>query len=395
MRSAFPSPEEFLRLRNEYRVTSADLHLQSLVFYGVASSAFQSPYCDDLKRGEHRRYRRLFFAHDRYRFHTRLVERDSTPYLLDRGTLSFHGDALRDFNFVELPGEDFGSEKNWYFKHDDRAENPFWELRLNPINGCAQLKHRTGAQGEFRGCAFCHRMYDAPRIGETRRTVSLQEVFRQIEAAHGVDAFRRVEKVLLVTGNAKDAARLLELAEEAHGKWLSPRGFTGTFSVVTSQIEEEPDIDRLARIDNRIFDFTLECFSRRRLILGAGKGKSIDRVRDILRKARNRFTNIRVNYLVGLDSMDVLRSGFGELRAAGLVDDVIATTMTPFSQEMTRLRTSECDSVEFILKARMAFREMGLWTRRAGVEKTIFEFDRMESHQQRDLLLPAPSHSGF
>jgi hypothetical protein len=141
---------------------------------------------------------------------------------------------------------------------------------------------------------------------------------------------------------------------------------------VTSQFHCEDSIRRLAAIDPRLFEYTVECFTRREVILGPDKGVPMERVLATLQIARRYFEHIRLNYVVGLDPLATLEQWFARLKAEGCVDDVVATTMTPFSPAMEVLRVAECDSLDFVFRARACLTDLGLVTRRTGVEKSIF-----------------------
>lgn len=361
-------------------------HLQGLIFSGV-SIPNQSPFYQDVRQAvnSNNRYKRFVFLYKNQRFNTFQKKYGMTPYTYLDDNLLFDGKLLNDFVIKHLPDEDYGSEKNWYFKHDPRGNNPFWELRLNPINGCYNLRYFTGKEKEFRGCAFCHRMYDMPRIGEIRRAVKADQIFDDIFAQYEHSVIPLIEKVLLVTGNARTAEELFEIIESIYYNYLDTYGFQGTFSVVTSQIKTKNDILRLSQISDRIFDYPIECFTRRESILGPEKGVPMDQVLETLRLAREQFKFIRVNYIVGLDSLEVMKAWFTRLVDENIVDDVVATIMTPFSPAMENLRISECNSVSFILKAQKVLEDLGLWTKRLGVEKSIFRADRLADFDAQDL----------
>ena len=84
----------------------------------------------------------------------------------------------------------------------------------------------------------------------------------------GGDVFAQVSKVMLVTGDVRSEAAMLDLVEQIHGEWLAPRGFRGVFSAVSTLVRSDDGLRRLAAVDPTIFEFPLECFSRRGEVLG-------------------------------------------------------------------------------------------------------------------------------
>lgn len=379
---------DFYKIKKKFNLIEAEFHLQNIFFHGIAIPN-QTPFYEDVLNSpyDNRRYKRFIFLYHKSRFHTCQKPESNTPYTYKDGGLYFHGQPLYECVITHLPYENYGSERNWYFKYDQNEQNPYWELRLNPVNGCHNLCYYTGENKEFRGCAFCHRMYDKPRKNEVRHILKVDQMFDEIFAQYSPSVISLVKKILLVTGNTESAEKLLETAEEIYHNYLIPHGFQGVFSVATSQITCEEHIRRLAGIDNTIFEYPLECFTRREEILGPEKGIPMEQVLDMLKQARQYFTFTRVNYVVGLDPLEEIESWFAKLATEELIHDVVATCMTPFSPAMEGLRVPACDSVLFILEACKLLEALNLWTRRLGVEKSIFKSDRIDAMNTQDLFV--------
>ena len=353
--------------------TFLEYHLTNMMLKGIAVQDEDSFYPDLLNKNQ-RRYKRLNFYFKGHRHDTFQEIPGLTPYLIKENQLCYNGKELENFPFERITAEDkdnWGSETSWYFKELPNRPDTY-ELRLNPINICNNVKHRTGANKEFRGCAFCHRVYAYRRSTENRKIVPTSEIFAQIFDKHGKDVIKKIKKVLMITGDAKDSEILINLIEKIYHVYLKPNGFKGVFSIATTQLRTREHLERLAAIDSTIFEFPIETFTNRNMLLGVEKGIDFEEVVDILRDARELFDYTRINYVVGLEALEEMRKGFTRLAEEGLVDDVIANIFTPFTPEMKTLRVIEANSPEYVLKAKKLLLDLGLTPKRAGVTKTIF-----------------------
>lgn len=357
-----------------------------MILKGIAVECEDSFYPDLLDK-QQKRYKRLNFYFRGHRYDTFQELPGLTPYLIKENQVCYNGKVLEDLPFERITSaedDNWGSENSWYFKElPNRPET--YELRLNPINICSNVKHQTGANKEFKGCAFCHRVYAYKRASEHRKIVPTSEIFAQIFDKHGKDVIRKIKKVLMITGDAKDAEALINLIEKIYHIYLVPNGFKGVFSIASTQIRTREHLERLAAIDSTIFEFPIETFTNREVILGSDKGIDFDEVVDILRDAKELFDFTRVNYVVGLEPLDEMKKGFTRLDEENLVDDVIANIFTPFTPEMKTLRVMEANEPEYVLAAKQFLLDLGLTPKRAGVTKTIF----YEQHELdgKDLLI--------
>jgi hypothetical protein len=366
-------------------ISEPDFHLHNILLNGVAVDG-EVPFYDDLVDSGKPRYKRFNFEFDEFRYDTHQDYLEETPYLFRDGRLWFQGQPMGQLPFRRIVGAEdiWGSERPWYFK-----SNPYqgdrYELRLNPVNFCSNIRYATGDGEEFKGCAFCHRVYYSPRTSERRRVTRPDEIFAQIEARHGPDCLRQVKKVLMITGDARDGDQLLDIAADICSNHLSRLGFAGTFSLCSNQIREPHQLERLARMDDQLFEYPIETFTNRDKILGP-KGIPLGQLMELLHAARGLFRHTRVNYLIGLEPLHELEKGFGELAERGLIDDVIANIMTPFTPEMKKLRVAGADRPEFVFAARAVFRRLGIDPKRSGVTKDLF-FGHQRASDGKDLLI--------
>ncbi len=349
-----------------------DYHLHNLILNGVYVAG-EDPYYGDLKDRTLRRFRRFNFKFAGHRYDTFQNVQDKTPYSLIDNRLFYQNEVLADLPFERAAGEDdtWGSEQNWYFKKIV-GQPEFYELRLNPVNFCANVKYKTGENHEFRGCAFCHRCYPYARYAENRKIVKPETIFSEIFSRHGPGVVKNIQKVLMITGDTNTAEQLLSLAEAIYYQYLAPHQFKGTFSLATTLIRKEENIRRLSRLDDTLFEFPLECFSRRQEILGERKGIPLPEVAEILSCARKYFKYIRIDYIIGIDDIKSALDGFCFLMENRLIDDIIPNILTPFSPQMLVLRHPEANSIYYLYAFRDLLGNLGLAPKRTGITKNVF-----------------------
>jgi hypothetical protein len=364
-----------------------DFHLHNIILNGIHVDGI-SHFYSDLRTARIDRFRRLNFNFFGCRYDTIYRGKDETPYSILNNTLHYTGHALRDLPFEQIfsQRDDWGSERNWWFKRIPTLDD-YYDLRLNPINACANLKYRAGSDGLLSGCVFCHRAYGAERSSEIRKVVSPAAMFDDIFRQHGRDVLTRVSKVMLVTGDLKDEAAMLDLIRTIYFAHLRPNGFRGVFSAVTTLIRSERGIRALAEVDNSIFEYPIECFSRRDIILGAKKGDRLDSVIKTLEVAKRHFQNVRINYLVGLDDINSAREGFNLLVRSNSVDDIIPNIFVPPTGAAMRYRQRESFSMSYIYEMRKVIEELGFRPHRISATKDLYS--HFAKQNQEDEFAPS------
>lgn len=358
--------------------------LLELFIKGVFVEGESNVYID-LKRQNLQRYKRFDFYFNHFRYGTYMEKEGKTPYKFAGGNLYYNNEILRNIKIERIEESDWGSEKSWYIKKWNNLENEPYELRLNPINMCSNLRYSTGEQGEFRGCAFCHRVYTHSRNAENRKIVPVQTIFNEIFLQEGVEILKNIKKVLIMTGNMKSTEAVLNLCHEIYAI-LEKQKYTGVFSISTNQICTEESIKDLSSMDNTIFDYTLEVFERRKCLMGEQKGYDIAKVINTLTLARKYFQYIRINYIVGLDSYNSLEMGLSKLKNLNLIDDVVPAIFVPYTPEMKALRNEEATEIDYYKKVREFFQNNSLVPLKNGLTKNLFQEDKLDNDRMDELL---------
>lgn len=364
-----------------------DFHLHNIILNGIHVDGVDHFY-RDVRDTQIDRFRRLNFNFFGCRYDTIHRGKGETPYSIFNNSIHYEDRALLDLPFKQIfsQQDDWGSERNWWFKKIPTLD-PYYDLRLNPINSCANLKYHAGSDGLLKGCVFCHRAYGAERLSEKRKVVFPAAMFDDIFDNHGRDVLAGVSKVMLVTGDLKDEAAMLSLIKSIYFEHLRPNGFRGVFSVVTTLIRSERGIRELSEVDNTIFEYPIECFSRRDVILGAKKGDGLNNVVKTLKNAKRHFQNVRINYLVGLDDIDSAREGFSLLAGLKLVDDIIPNIFVPPTAAAMRYRRTESFSMSYVYEMRKVIEEFGFRPHRISATKDLYS--HFAKYNQEDEFAPS------
>lgn len=112
------------------------------------------------------------------------------------------------------------------------------------------------------------------------------------------------------------------------------------------------------KIDDEVFAFTVEAFTRRNELMSKYKAISMEEICQILRIARDaRFEKISINYIEGLDSLEDFRVGIARLSEENLIDAIGHNIMTPFASFQEKLLVPEAKDIEYYLQIRYILNE--------------------------------------
>lgn len=370
-------------------INTKDLLLDMFI-KGVSVCGEMNTY-DDVNAKERKRFKRFDFYLEDFRYSTFMESHDHTPYHYYDNKLYYDSEVVENVNVSRILGVEWGSENSWYLKKWNRNSQEPFELRLNPINVCANLRYKTGANQEFRGCAFCHRVYTHTRNSENRVIRPVDEIIDEIIAEEGRDIFTKVGKVMIMTGNMRTPSDTIKMCHSAYRR-LKDEGYRGIFSISTNQFYSEDFIRELSMLDNYLFDYTLETFERRLILMGESKGYSLPVVINALSIARRYFRCIRVTYVVGLDSLTSMKIGFRYLKKHGLVDDLVPLIFVPYTPEMKMLRHCSAFNLDYYHQAQALLSELGLVPKKNGLSKNLFLENALNNKEMDSLIKNANAY---
>jgi hypothetical protein len=222
-----------------------------------------------------------------------------------------------------------------YFRDNGRAAT------LNP-----------NARSRCVGCAFCPNTLEAaadPRLSEERE---LAELLAAMVVQHPRRSLAELREVTVSTGcfEREDAAlaHLVGLRSA-----LSEHAVTARIGFLTSVIQSDSAFANLADVVAPfVLRLTVECFSRRDLLLKASKAR-LERadMPDVLRRARRVGLDTSFTYVVGLDPLAELHDGVGAL-GEHVTEFPNFQVYQAHNTIMSGLRTPGAEHLEFYLRAR-------------------------------------------
>ena len=261
---------------------------------------------------------------------------EKTPYSLVQDSLHVHGVPFEDVSGVRAttvaipPAADEWHLKGYTLPYRG-TNNPLYELRVNPrITGYCPGR-----------CQFCHRTH-SHQVKPARRMVTTPAaILERFGRDEGDAALARVTRVMFIAELFGQESTFLDAVEQTRAA-LTAGGYPeqNEFNCCAQDVRTPAGHRRLMSIVRPArFSYTLEFFGSRAEIMGHYKGLSIDMVFSILASAREAgFAEIQLNYLAGIDSLEVAVRGFEELRRRGLVDSVGLSTFTAWSTAQEALR---------------------------------------------------------
>ena len=208
------------------------------------------------------------------------------------------------------------------------------------------------------GCAFCPNTLEAaadPRLSEE---MELAELFDALRAQHPRHDLSDLVDVTVSTGcfEREDLAvsHLVRLRSV-----LDRLGVEARIGFLSSVVRSDEGFSELAdRVAPFILRLTVECFSRRDLLLKASKASlGHRRMPDVLRRAQAHGLGTSFTYIVGLDPLDEMRRGVADLMP--YVSEFPGFQIyQAHNRIMSHLRVPGADELDFYLEARHVLEEV-------------------------------------
>jgi hypothetical protein len=219
-------------------------------------------------------------------------------------------------------------------------------------NGGRAATLNPNARSRCVGCAFCPNTLEAaadPRLSEERELGELFEVMREQHPRHDLT---ELEEVTVSTGCFEREAAAVEHLLGLR-RVLDVSGIVARIGFLSSVIGTDDAFAQLAaHVAPFVLRLTVECFTRRDLMLKASKARlQPSAMPDLLGRARAAGLDASYTYVVGLDPLPDLRAG-----VAGLTPHISAFPNFQVYQAhnaiMSGLRSPGADAIEFYLQAR-------------------------------------------
>jgi len=214
------------------------------------------------------------------------------------------------------------------------------------------------ARSRCAGCLFCPNTLEAaadPRFADERELTDLLEALVEQHPRRDLSDLR---EVTVSTGcfEREDAAlaHLVELRSV-----LAARGIHARIGFLTSVVRSDTAFLFLARtVAPFVLRLTVECFTRRDLLLKASKAKlAPGQMPDLLRRARQAGLGTSFTYIVGLDPLAEMRAGIAQL-AEHITEFPNFQVYQAHNAIMAGARAPHAEDLEFYLRARIEIEDL-------------------------------------
>lgn len=327
-RTSAPSAiEEVERLARRYRVPVEDTLLIAINLYGV---------CSEIPRHRARVQVRLASVPTLpWQLIIPLNATDS-PFLLRDGRLILGGEQIGT-----VEGIDADEAVGGYFRNGGTAAT------LNP-----------NARSRCVGCAFCPNTLEAaadPRFSEER---DLRELFAALVEQHPRHDLRELREVTVSTGCFERESAAVEHIRALRSV-LGEHGIEARIGFLSSVLRSGEAFEELASSATPfVLRLTAECFTRRDLVLKASKASlATAQMPEVLKRALGAGHGTSFTYIVGLDDIDALRTGVGEL-APYVTEFPNFQVYQAHNSVMAGLRAPGAHDLEYYLRARGIIEEI-------------------------------------
>jgi hypothetical protein len=264
------------------------------------------------------------------------LNRQESPFTLCGTELELDGVPVAEAERID-PDDAVGG----YFRDNGRA------ITLNP-----------NARSRCTGCAFCPNTLEAAADPRLTQELQLNELLTAMAAEHPRGNLSGVREVTVSTGcfehehRAVEHLRALRTALSRH----APGARIGLLTSVITSAEAFASLS--AHVAPFVLRLTVECFSRRELMLKSSKAALTPAVMpSVLDKAMAAGLDTSYTYIVGLDPVDELERGIANL-AARVTEFPNFQVFQAHNTLMQGLRVQGASDLRYYLSARRAIEQV-------------------------------------
>jgi|GEM_PF-2758709 hypothetical protein len=290
------------------------------------------------------------FEYEDQAFHIPFANNSKSPYRIQDGKIPL-GDSGLEFT-VQSVMEDVPTP--YYFRGKE-----ILVINSTFLSACVQK------------CSFCEQS-TAPKRRRYSMKFSAEELFDKVMNEQDLPNLGSLAQISVITSCAGTEAKAQELVlgykQEAEG-----RGFRGKILFATNEIRSEEALRVLAEAGNVILAFTVECFTNRRELMPGSKGSiNLEKIKEILSIGKSLGMETTYFYILGLDDLRFMETGFA------LLKDAISIAPTgPTYQSPARADNIGTRSLEYFLQARKIFHR---------IHKDLQQFESCQSFRSLDPL---------
>lgn len=265
------------------------------------------------------------------------VNTSETPFILRDGV-------------IFLNQEEIGRAYDW---ENDTCDATYFRRNKTVLN------INSNCRSDCRGCRFCGTYsQDAEDKIPLLQTKELSEYLSNIFGQQQISRLTDLKEIAICTGCFKTEREALDHLLMIND-YCRQQNIRPNIKYIGMQLQS---LDVLKEIRNDLSSFsyylTLECFSRRRKLLRPSKAQ-IDLIQATGILDRARANNIKTTflYILGLDSLRVIKKNFKRL-APHINCFPVINLMQNFVPEQNDLRHRQAHRIEYYLKARKTFEEI-------------------------------------
>jgi hypothetical protein len=220
-------------------------------------------------------------------------------------------------------------------------------LNLNPVS-----------KSTCCGCKFCHTLLqDANDRQENLQNISVLKKFIEqwLKKYKTFDLLHLIQ-VAIVTGCFGGEEKVIAYLQKLRNI-LDKYNFNGELFYYGSEITTKKSLDKLRKIKNFAICLSLECFENRKKLVRDIKTKiTIDKAKEILKTAKENNFRVNFSYILGLESLEIIKRRFKELLPYINSFPVINVLQVHRGQE--KLRYSEAWKLDYYIKARKIIEDL-------------------------------------
>jgi hypothetical protein len=215
----------------------------------------------------------------------------------------------------------------------------------------AAITLNSNSRSNCKGCRFCGTYSLTSEEQDLTSEKNLEKKIKSLMADGKFSDFSGFSNMGVVTGcfgsEAETLNHLLMLK-----RVFSQYGYDGEIAYIGSQIRSKGVIDRLAKEGNYGLYLTVECFERRNEIMKPTKASlQLEQGRNVLDYAKNNGLNTSFLYIMGLDSLESIKTEFPKYVDV-LTRHPVINLMQNYVPEHEKLRSAEARNMDYYFKAR-------------------------------------------
>lgn len=273
------------------------------------------------------------------------------------------------FGLPVRPGDSPFSYKHVVNKHegalylDDRLVGYIHEAfddtcdSTYPRRGGTVLNLNSMIKSSCSGCSFCTTVGQTPNDRANFLSESqLRSLFDNFRDRYDKPDLSHIVQVALVTGCFRNERRLVAHLRDVR-RILRDYNFNGEIFYFGSEIVSDESFDILKE-EAKPFAFCLsvECFTRRNTLLRDTKSRMLfDDLLQVLNRSKMRGFQTNFSYILGLDSIEEIRSRFPQLIQLTNRFPIINVFQPHYNPDQSNLRIEDSRKIEYYLSARKYF----------------------------------------